>query len=374
MSNDVIRVLLVEDNPADAYLLRNFLSTVEYIELTQAEQLKDAIHYLRGTNFDAVLLDLSLPDSRGIETVKKIHTSNPRTPIVVLTGLDDEDVAISALREGAQDYLIKGEIQRTWLVRAINYAIERQLNLDKLQHLNAELTRSNQELEQFAYVVSHDLQQPLQSIFGFAKLLAYTYRDQLDAPVNQYIHQIINASQHMAQLIQDLLTYATVGQSEQLCDPIDCNQVMEKVLAELQQSIHESHADIIIDGLPIICANETQLSQLFQNLLSNALKYQSAEQPPQVQVSAEHQKNEWLFKVHDNGIGIQPEYFDQIFQIFRRLHTKDEYPGTGIGLATCKKIVESHGGRIWVDSKPTLGTTFFFTLPEPQNGICTLRV
>ena len=129
-----------------------------------------------------------------------------------------------------------------------------------------------------------------------------------------------------------------------------------------------------IDGLPTICANETQLTQLFQNLLSNALKYHPPEQPPQVDVSATHQENEWLFGIHDNGIGIQPEYFDQVFQIFQRLHTKDEYPGTGIGLATCKKIVENHGGRIWVDSDPALGTTFYFTLPEPTNGVCTQTV
>jgi signal transduction histidine kinase len=365
VTNDVTSVLLVEDNAADAYLLCKFLATVEHIELTQVECLNDAINCLQTNKFDAILLDLSLPDSRGLNTVKRIHEANPKVPILVLTGLDDEEVAIAALREGAQDYLVKGDIQRPWLVRAINYAIERQQNLDKLQHLNDELTRSNKELEQFAYVVSHDLQQPLQGIFGFAKILAYTYADCPDEPVNQYIGQIINASQHMSQLIQDLLTYARVNQTKQTCELIDCNRVIEQVLIELQPSIHESHAVVTQQNrLPTLCANETHLTQLFQNLLSNALKYHLPEQPPYVQVSAKHQENEWCFGVHDNGIGIQPEYFDKVFQIFQRLHTKEEYPGTGIGLATCKKIVESHGGRIWVDSKPTIGTTFYFTWPE----------
>ena len=242
MSNDVTSVLLVEDSAADAYLLRKFLATVKHIELTQVECLNEAIDCLQKNNFDAVLLDLSLPDSRGLNTVKRIHGARPKVAILVLTGLDDEEVAIAALREGAQDYLIKGDIQRTWLVRAINYAIERQQNLDKLQHLNAELTRSNQELEQFAYVVSHDLQQPLQGIFGYAKILAHIYHNRPDEPVNQYIDQIINASQHMSQLIQDLLAYARVDQAKQACELTDCNQVVQQVLTELQPSIHESHA------------------------------------------------------------------------------------------------------------------------------------
>ena len=154
-----------------------------------------------------------------------------------------------------------------------------------------------------------------------------------------------------------------VGASEQSKEPIDCNHVIQQVRSDLQPIINDSHAVITTDVLPTIYANETQLMQLFQNLLGNALKYHPPEQPPHVKVSAENRGNEWLFGVHDNGIGIKPEHFDQIFQIFQRLHTKAEYPGTGIGLATCKKIVESHGGQIWVESEPAVGTTLYFTLP-----------
>ena len=208
MSSTIIKVLLVEDNARDAYLLQNFLSSVAHIELTYVERLDEAICCLDETQFDAILLDLSLPDSHGLNTIRQIHAANPERPIVVLTELDDEDLAITALREGAQDYLVKDDIQKTWLVRAIHYAIERQQNLDQLQQLtdqlqqlNQELIRSNQELEQFAHMVSHDLQQSLQAIEGFANILDLIYRDRSEESVNQYIADIVQAVRRMSQLI-----------------------------------------------------------------------------------------------------------------------------------------------------------------------------
>ncbi|NET39634.1 MAG: PAS domain-containing protein [Cyanothece sp. SIO1E1] len=250
-------------------------------------------------------------------------------------------------------------------LRQINEILETKVQerTEELEQRARELERSNTELEQFAYVVSHDLQQPLQGILGFAQILGQIYCDHPNEPINQYIAHIINAGQHMSQLIRDLLDYSRVSTFKQLGEPIDCNHVMEQVLSDLQPIIDDSQAAITTDVLPTIRANESQLMQLFQNLLSNALKYHRLGQPPQVQVSVDHREDEWLFGIHDSGIGIKPEHFDQIFQIFQRLHTKDKYPGTGIGLATCKKIVENHGGRIWVDSEPAAGTTFYFTLP-----------
>ena len=363
MTHAPLQVLLVEDNPSDAYLLQKFIATEPSMDLVHVECLGDAIHRLSDIRFDAILLDLSLPDSHGLETLQRIHTVDPERPILVLTGLDDEELAIAALREGAQDYLVKGDTPRTWLVRAIHYAIERQQNFDKLQHLNQELVRSNQELEQFAYVVSHDLQQPLQVILGFARILDMKYSHQLEAADQQFISNIISSCQQMAQLIRDLLTYSRVGRTEKQIAPVDCNPLMEKVLAVLQPTIDESRAIIVTDTLPIVHANETHLFQLFENLLSNALKYCPPEQAPQVNISVESRNNEWLFGVRDNGIGIKSENFDQIFQIFNRIHHKDDYPGTGIGLATCKKIVENLGGKIWVDSEAGVGSTFYFTLP-----------
>lgn len=363
MSNAPINVLLVEDNVADAYLIWKFLSDESNISLTHVERLDDAIDSLQQTRFDAILLDLTLPDSRNLETVRGMHEADTELPIIVLTGLDDEEIAIAALREGAQDYLVKGEIKRSGLVRAIHYAIERQQTLDKLQHLNQELTRSNEELERFAYVVSHDLQQPLQSISGFAQLLVMTQREHLDDDANGYVDRIITSSKQMSQLIKDLLSYAKVGAAEQPYEHIDCNQLVQEILTELSPIVEEKQAKVTAQTLPTILGNPSQLRQLFQNLLSNALKYHPPKQAPQVTVSATLNTEAWQFEVQDNGIGIKPEYFEKIFQIFERLHSKGDYPGTGIGLSTCKKIVESHRGRIWVASEPGLGTTIYFTLP-----------
>ena len=363
MSNAPINVLLVEDNAADAYLICKLLADKTNVSLTHVERLDDAIDSLAKTYFDAVLLDLSLPDSRTSETVRGMYAADNKRPIIVLTGLDDEEIAIAALREGAQDYLVKGEIKKSDLVRAIRYAIERQQTLEKLQHLNDELKRSNEELERFASAVSHDLQQPLQSILGFGELLALTQKAKLDDAANGYVDHIVTASRGMSQLIKDLLAYAKVGAGEQPNEPVDCNQLVQALLAEITVTLEATGADITLQTLPTVTGNPSQLRQLFQNLLSNALKYQSSDSVPQVTISVERQEEAWRFSVQDNGIGIEPAYFDEIFQIFQRLHSKEDYPGTGIGLATCKKIVENHGGRIWVDSEPNVGTTVYFTLP-----------
>ncbi|MEA5463805.1 ATP-binding protein [Leptothoe sp. PORK10 BA2] len=377
--NDALKILLVEDNPADAYLLEKLLSKTPFVELIHVERLDEGIRVLQSVNgnsvesgekiFDAVLLDLSLPDSKGgLDTVKRMHAADPEMTIVVLTGLDDEEIAIASLREGAQDYLVKGEIQTTLLIRSIHYAIERQQHLDELQHLNAELVRSNEELEQFAHVVSHDLQQPLQVIYGFAKILLMTHQSHpADDPNNQYIEHIVSASQHMSQLIQDLLAYSKVDKSQDSDlhsgEPTDGNQVMAQVLSDLQTMIQECQATITTKELPKLNISKTHLGQLLQNLLTNALKYHPPGQSPQVKVSVERQGKLWRLGIHDNGIGIQPENAEKIFQLFQRLHTKQEYPGTGIGLATCKKIVESYGGRIWIDLETKVGSTFYLTLP-----------
>jgi two-component system, sensor histidine kinase and response regulator len=366
VSNAPIHILLVEDNSADAYLIVRFLAAETQVSLTHAERLDDAINRLQNNHFAAILLDLSLPDSRGIETVKQMHAADPELPIIILTGLDDEEVAIAALREGAQDYLVKGDIQKSGLIRAIHYAIERQQTLDKLQHVNQELTRSNEELERFAYVVSHDLQQPLQGILGFAQLLTLTQQEQLNDTAKDYLEHIVSTGKRMSQLIQDLLNYSRVGADEQVNAPTDCHQLVQEVLSEIGPTLAENQGTVGIEPLPTLWGKASQLKQLFQNLLSNALKYHSPGQAPQVSVSAELQATDWRFAVQDNGIGIEPAHFDQIFQIFQRLHGSQDYPGTGIGLATCKKIVENHGGRIWVESEPGVGTSVYFTLPAAE--------
>jgi len=230
-----------------------------------------------------------------------------------------------------------------------------------------ELTRSNAELEQFAYAASHDLQEPLRMVSSYMQLLAERYQGKLDARADKYIGYAVDGAQRMQALINDLLALSRVNSRGTEFKPTNCEEILERVLHDLQTCIGKSQAVVEYDELPVLLADEGQLSQLFQNLIGNAIKFQ-ADRPPHIRIWAEPQAEQWLFSVQDNGIGIAPEYSDRIFVLFQRLHSRQEYSGTGIGLAICKKIVERHGGRIWVESQPDKGSIFKFTLPLSQVG------
>lgn len=225
-----------------------------------------------------------------------------------------------------------------------------------------ELARSNAELQEFAYVASHDLQEPLRAVSSFATWLARHYEGQLDATAQDRIARIVNGAGRMQQLISDLLSYSRVGRQGRSFAPTDCNKVLADVLANLRVAVEESGATLTWDALPTVTADEMELTQLLQNLIGNAIKFRG-EAPSQIHIGLRRQEGDWLFQVRDNGIGMDPKYGERIFQIFQRLHGRGKYPGTGIGLAICKKIVERHGGRIWVESELGQGSTFCFTLP-----------
>ncbi len=245
---------------------------------------------------------------------------------------------------------------------------------EQLEKQTKELARSNAELAQFAYIASHDLQEPLRMVSNYLQLIDHRYRGRLDHDADEFIAYAVDGAVRMQQLIRDLLAYSRVGTRGQAFVPLDMHQLIEQALDDLQVMIQDRHATITVGTLPQVMGDATQLGQLVQNLLSNAIKF-CEKSAPIIEISANYETatRQWLFAIRDNGIGIDPEYFERIFLIFQRLHTRSEYPGTGIGLAICKKIVERHSGRIWVESQANQGTTFYFSLPinlaKPNAGL-----
>ena len=264
-------------------------------------------------------------------------------------------------------YPIDFEGHRARMV-VVNDITERKIYEKQLQELNTDLAKragelaaSNGELERFAYIASHDLQEPLRMVSSFLQLLQKRYGGQLDSKADQYIHYAVDGAERMKALIMDLLEYSRVGTGKESFNWIDTSIVLREVGDIFREKIIEARARIDIGEMPRVLGDKVQLTQLFQNLLSNALKYHSDEVPV-IRISAREEPGYWEFSIADNGIGIDPQFFDKIFIIFQRLHNKSDYSGTGIGLAICKKIVERHGGRIWVESTPEKGTTFYFTI------------
>ncbi|HLP22249.1 MAG TPA: ATP-binding protein, partial [Chitinophagales bacterium] len=233
----------------------------------------------------------------------------------------------------------------------------------RVKRRTAELERANQELERFVYVASHDLQEPLRTISNYTGLLEKGYASQLDDTANKYLSRTLRAASRMRTLIRDLLELSRIGRDAQFTQ-VDTTEIIKETIAQLNAAIEESHTKITYTGLPVLTGNEVELKLLFQNLVSNAIKFRKAEGTPEINVSAVDRGTHYLFAFADNGIGIEEQYKERIFIVFQRLHGKDEYAGTGIGLATCQKIVTLHKGEIWVKSTPGLGSTFYFTIAK----------
>lgn len=359
-----VRVLVVEDDSNDAELALQTLRQDGFeVRSDVVQTLEDFSASVCSKKYDLVLADYNLRGWRGMESIEILHEQGVDIPVIVVTGALGEVNAVECIKQGAADYVLKDNLLRLPMVvrRALREGQLRQ------QHRRdqEELLRSNQDLEQFAYVASHDLQEPLRMVAIFTRLLGERYRGKLDEQADKYIQFASEGAIRMQTLIQDLLAFSRVGRGGIAAKRVDCNQVVEQALKDLHTSIQKSGARINWDPLPVVVADGGLLTQLFQNLIGNAIKFRRLEHPT-IHVSAREQPLEWQFAVADDGIGMMPEHGEIIFQIFKRLHTRAEYPGNGLGLAICKKIIEHHGGRIWVESKPGEGSTFHFTLPKRQ--------
>lgn len=395
MSQDPIRILLVEDDEDDAFLLQRALTKAApgQFAISRVGTLEAARRTLISSPFQVVLSDLSLPDSRGFDTFEKIHEADPEVAIVVLTGNDDERLAVRALNEGAQDYLVKGKADGQSLVRSMHYAIERNRNRrlradnkaleseirarklaqEQLERVAAQLEASNRELQQFASVASHDLQEPLRKIVVFGDRLKTKFGDQVGEQGTDYIERMMNAAGRMRTLIDDLLEFSRVVTRARPFVAVDLGEIVREVLGDLEVLIESKGAVVDVGDLPTLQADPTQLRQVFQNLIANALKFQGDGAVPHVTIRAEPDQDGsipgWRVTVRDNGIGFEQQHADRIFAPFQRLHGRSEFGGSGIGLAIVRRIVERHSGTITAESSPGHGAAFVIRLPAEADVV-----
>lgn len=357
-----MRALLVEDEPADSELTLRVLRKAGFqVTADVAETAPEFTSLIRKNSYDVVLADYKLPAWNGMEAVAVLRNEGLDLPVIVVSGALGELTAVECIKEGAADYALKDHL--TSLPDKIRRAMREHKLREDHKHSLEELARSNRDLEQFAYVASHDLQEPLRMVALYTELLAERYRGKLGDDADKYIHYAVDGAVRMQKLVQDLLAFSRVGRQGIDLRSTDCADVLKLALLNLEATLKESGAVVTHDALPVLTTDAAQLTQVFQNLVGNAIKFRGTE-PPVIHVNAEAASKEWTFSVKDNGIGIAPEHVDGVFIIFRRLHTRAEYPGNGIGLSICKRIIEQIGGRIWVESAPGEGATFKFTLPS----------
>ena len=378
------RVLLVEDNPAEARLIRELLAETApgTFSIEHAATLGATLALLKDIAVDAILLDLTLPDSQGLQTVERVREQAPQTPIVVLTGVEDDSLGVDAVKRGAQDYISKNRASADLLIRALRYAIERQRvrtelkkaraeQLGQQERLNRELAIRNKDLEDFVHLASHDLREPLRKMISFSDLLRRDLGDPISGKVERDIGFIRDAAERMQTLVEDLLALSRAAGSSRQRLRLALDECVNAALEALQMQIEETGASIERQALPEVWGDKTMLTQLYQNLISNAIKF-SDRGPPRIRITAQETDGRWIFGVADNGIGINPEYATQIFRPFQRLHGR-EYEGSGIGLAICRKAIERHGGEIWVEPAAGGGSHFRFLLghrraPRSETG------
>ena len=374
-----LRVLHVEDNQLDAELVAQALRKggfSPWIAVVQNEE--EFAAELRRHFPEIVLADYNLPQWKGMEAFELLQREGRDIPFILVSGAVGDITAVECIKLGVTDYVLKDGLAR--LPEAIRRALQekRALRLRKraeqdLAHKMEELARSNADLEQFAYVASHDLQEPLRMVAAYTQLLSERYQGKLDENADKFLGYAREGALRMQTLVQDLLAFSRVGRIGTVYGRVDCDAVIQEVLIILGQAVRENGATVHYSSLPSVWAERSQISQLFQNLIGNAIKFRGTP-APKISITAEKAgEHQWQFSVVDNGIGIAPEFAETIFVVFQRLHSREEYAGNGIGLSICKKVVERSGGKIWVEQNPDGGTIFKFTLPaeapaQRENG------
>jgi len=362
-------ILVVDDKEINVTLIERMLRGAGYTSVESTTHPDEVCELYRKNRYSLILLDLQMPGMDGFEVMeglKEIEATG-YLPVLVITAQPGDK--LRALAAGARDFIGKPFEQAEFLARVHNSLEVRLLHIETKNYSQAleetvkDLERSNTDLERFAFVASHDLQEPLRMVTCFSQLLALSYKGQLDAQADEYLEYIQTGTKRMAALIEDLLSYSQIVHATEKDVPVDCNTVLDNVLESSRVMVADNGAVITSDPLPTVDGDEGQIGQLFHNLLTNALKYRKREVAPHVHISAQRTANEWVFSFRDNGIGIASEYWEQVFLIFKRLHKKADYPGTGIGLALCRRIIEGRAGRIWLESMPGVGSTFYFTWP-----------
>ncbi len=362
-------VLIVEDSPEDRELYRRILNrNGGTFKLHEAVNIDEGLDVAQRQHLDCIVLDYQLPDGDGIDFIHKYQDTKLANgaAIVMVTGRGSERTAVEAMKLGALDYITKSSILEGFFTQSILNAIERQHLKEEIVRYQHELERSYQALSEFSHTASHDLKAPLRHIISYCNLIKEDFSSKLDAQGLEYIKRLSVNAARLQKLVDDLLAYSEAANSREEKASVDCNALVAEIVEVLEEPIRETKATINAPGLPVINAFPLRMKQLFQNLISNALKYRDASRPPVINIAVKDKGTEYQFSVADNGCGIEPEYANVIFQAFKRLHSRDEIEGSGLGLSICRKIVEMHGGTIWVESEPGKGSTFYFTIPKPE--------
>ena len=350
------RILNVDDHDAGRYARTRFLTRAGFV-VDEARTGADALAAVRKNVPDLVLLDINLPDLDGFEVCRRIKNDpeTARLPVIFLSAARLADLDVVAGFEYGGDNYLREPIDPSVLVATVRALLRE-------RDVHEALIRSNEQLRRFAFVVSHELQEPLRMVKSYTQLISQRFKDNLGPDANEYLQFTVSGVNRMEKFIHDMLAYSQAAEADMDMKAFSCKTALDWALMELQPAISDAGATVETGELPTVLGDAGRMSQVFKNLIGNAIKYRS-ERPLVINISATEQASEHVIVVSDNGIGIDPKYFDSIFVLFKRLHGRDR-SGSGVGLAICKEIVEHHGGRMWVESEPGVGSRFCFTLPK----------